>query len=60
MNNHVETQKTTPPGLKKVDLEKKLHENYNPDYDSIYSSSDDNCVATISSESKKLNLLIEK
>ena len=50
--HHLDTKKST--------WTKKLHENYNPEYDSIYSSSDDNCVATISSESKTLNLLIEK
>ena len=43
--SNVETVKTTPPN--------ELHENYNPDFDSNHSPSDDNCVATISSESKK-------
>ena len=38
-------KKTSPPN--------EPHENYNPDFDSNRSPSDDNCVATISSESKK-------
>ena len=37
---------------KKTTPSNELQENYNPDFDSILSHYDDNCVATISIESK--------